>query len=273
MKLMKKYAIALLFIVCQINAMNETSKQDPSKPCDDICHLNRLPIEVLNYLASYLMESEEEFVERTKKMDDSLAKNVSVKLSSLQAWCPDEVSSIKIKNVPQEVKDKDNYLFEYNKYLVVKKDGIEYTTKLEDRKSDYRCVALSRGYNRIGIYRSESYYCLPRENINYRFFLEIQKIELKKNEKGEGIIVLGEQYKLPVTNPQWIGFNKQGNWFIEHSTNMFTQKAEHSIVDLKKLVNSALKEEIVHTHKLQTYLQDKFVCSGYIKGINSKNIQ
>lgn len=63
---MNKYApLALFLFVSQLHAM-KMIRQDPLIPCDAICYLNQMPCDILDYIASFLMETEEEFIERTR---------------------------------------------------------------------------------------------------------------------------------------------------------------------------------------------------------------
>ena len=54
---MKKYMMFALFVFSPMHAMEVELKP---------CYLSRMPCDILNYIVNFLMESEEEFVERTR---------------------------------------------------------------------------------------------------------------------------------------------------------------------------------------------------------------
>src|SRR6266404_3167774 len=72
---MKKYIeqlILLLFFVLPLCAME--SKNDPSTPCDDICYLAKMPLDVCNRIAYFSpWETKKQFIKRmSKKRSESL---------------------------------------------------------------------------------------------------------------------------------------------------------------------------------------------------------
>jgi hypothetical protein len=213
-----------------------------------------MPLDILNNIASLLYESEDEFIIRTKENHTINAVSKGV----LSASCPDKISFITLGS-------SDNKLF-VNPKLIIRKNDVVYEGQLDT--SGYRCIALSRGGSMIGMFYNKQIFHACFEHISYKYFLEIQKIDLKKNKEDKGIIIQGEKYALcPNTNALTsIDFNKQGTHLIVHGKNMLTQESEHTIFSLK---NSDLDkpQAIIHdTNKLQTYFREKLVCKKYIEG-------
>jgi hypothetical protein len=230
------------------------SKTDPSIPCDDVCHLNKLPIAVLCRIVHFLRETQEEFIKRTESDQRSFC--LGKMIGKFLVRCPDKIKEMEIIQVEDE--HDIRYIKQQDLEIHDKKD----TYKIQISSLDYKCIALSRGGNLIAFhYHKPATVRTPGECFP---FLVVQKINLQKNEQGKGIIELGGNrgYRLDF-EPTWIGFNKQGTCLIARRDTRFKEENKYKFFTLKD------KEEEVGlgiSNKLQKYLRDKFVCNNSIEG-------
>lgn len=228
----------------------EIVKQDPSISCDNVCYLNCMPCDILNFIAHFLTcddETEEQFVERTQGKKQQLDPYADEEI--LQAFYDDgsdNLVSIYLFCVENDF---------HGHQLVISEEGDPYdfyNGALES--AEYRCIAL---FGR----KMALFYYTQIDDVK-KSVLELQRIDLKKNKKDplNGIINLGEKRELSplVFEPTYIAFNQQGTHLIAHGKNPITQKATHTIFPFKEVV--------VRTNRLQKYLRNKVVCNTYIEG-------
>lgn len=280
MKLINKYVFIFLFIGCSISAMDEhyfgnrieifwkdccniiknvvefieQKKQDPSIPCDDICHLNRLPVDALNCIAGFLIESEQEFIERMPNIYEVKKIHNYYTSEDLFVSCPDNINDV--------VATSAQYC--WTSWLNLHHNAIDYKKHIEE--SVIKCIAFSRHMNMIAMVRSEQRSYGTYEVCDWDNFLEIQKIDLEKNENAkEGKIVFGHKQELNdyVHSPTLMGFNKQGTLFMTCRKDNETEEFNHHIYSLKKIV---FDDDVKPSNKLQKYFRDNMVCNNYIKG-------
>lgn len=276
--------IISLLVTLHANAMQV--KGDPSVPNSKVFCLANMHIDIHNNIAQILMrddEFEEEFIARTKiekKVSKSyysfLLLDGCYALSSndvLTAFCPDETKIAILRT----------YKKEYHVQICPKLMIIDLQNKndndkvvIEERVKfleyqcilDYQCIALSPGGNMIASFHKKKVLGRDGENVCITPFLEIQKINVEKNEEGGfGTITLGQKRELlPLSfSPTWIVFNKQGTHLIAHTsswdgTNRY-KNFPLKIIDVNK-PQIVVDEE----NKLQNYFRDKRVCKS-IKGV------
>lgn len=266
---MKKYIVLNLvsFFVFQSYAMEVELKP---------CHLNRMPCDILNYIASFLMcddETEEEFIARPRIQKEITpeCKNLFDELNLeciCWSFCPDEtklaaVVCVNPATLPINAIGYAHYLTIINLHGIKPEIMLQKTLSLEE----YECIALSSGGNMIAFFHNKRVRSHRGENFCIEPFLEIQKI-LKKNENGEIVITLGEKRELSplILKPKSIDFNKQGTDLIVHGKDADTQQAIHKIFSLKRVDPNQPQAVVKPTHKLQEYFRDKLVCQKYIEG-------
>ena len=268
---------SFLFVFCHVTAM-ETVKKDPSIPSDNICHLDRMPVEILNHISRFLMESEEQFIARTSVKKEMTAqsliffknRNVACARWSL---CADEDKAIAVF---QPFAGHKKYEAEY--YLMISdvdkkrapKAGSLFECKVPFVEWEtYEQVALSCGRGRIARCWNKWTSCMslsPQSGLIRN--VAVQKIDLKENTEGKQVIDLGRIRVLSTLDfkPISIDFNKQGTHLIIHGENLSVKKVVYKIIPLK-VIDPAQKEvEIKTTNELQGYLRDKFVCNKCIEG-------
>ena len=285
-----KYIFILFCVACQMNAMNEERQEepcmiqiadcglilcayscamlikfavncivkieDPSIPCDDICHLNRMPVEVLDYIAYFLMESKEEFVARMYNKYDCKVCDF-YRRHHLREFCPDDLNSLSTRY---------QYIHSYS-WFTLNHNNVEYKGCI--KKKEINCIALSRHMDMMGIFRFENKSTGTHTSGDVEAILEIQKIDLKKDKYGkENEIVFGQEQCLVfhVQCPTLMGFNEQGTLFMACKKNDETGKWSQYIYSLKKNVLSKIEDDIKISNKLQQYFRDNRVCNKYIKG-------
>lgn len=256
---MKKYIVLNLvsFFVFQSYAMEVELKP---------CYLNNMPIEILNLIASFLMETDEQFIARTRIIDKTLSitedcATFLVKYgfySARGALCPDETKALLLI---RKLLQLDNGWCKYldNMMIIDRQknnddDKIMYQEKL-DNMDIYEAIALSRGGNIIAMFHQEKE-CYEGEDCTYDIF-EIQKISTQKKRE---ICMYG------ISDFEIIAFNKQGTHLIVHGKDADTQQAIHKIFSLKRVDPNQPQAVVKPTHKLQEYFRDKLVCQKYIEG-------
>lgn len=243
-----------LFVFYHAHAM-EIIKKKPSIPCGDVCYLNLMPREILNYIASFLMESEEEFITRTlaeKKKKDGMYKNFRCYAVSLPN---------------QHLRSRGN-----NKVIVLSGDGSRlalcdgledvrrgmYCTELE--KSTYDCCALSPNGTMIAIFHRQF---LPGEE--YRTaILELLKVRTEDvpGQKNGNLIIeeRREIFRINEVCFRSLSFNQQGwqliGWYL----------ASYDTINERNYRIFPLPTSCSSINRLQEYLRDAFVCKTYIEG-------
>ena len=248
----------------------EIVKQDSSIACDDVCYLNQMPRDILDYIAGFLMESEEEFIERTRvakkvTVHDDIVVSCHLGLLSWRCqFCPDEKKYLVLGRkangkLPHEdmiaivdsIKNRDDY----NNWFNGNRDKKILYKENFDNYEKYTCHGLSRGGGMIAFVYEEKKWCGSSEYF-YDYF-KIQKIDTLKTR---------ELYIPDSFLHKKIAFNKQGTHIIAHGECYFSQKVMYKITQLKIIDSMQMQVEVGTTNKLQEYLRDKYVCNTYIEG-------
>jgi hypothetical protein len=270
---MKKYIAPLMMILLVVysNAM-EIVKQDPSIPCNDICYLNQMPREILNYIAHFLIETKKEFVARIRVECEEQQKEREEEQKAIakRGWIP-ECGYIKTLRACNIERTKCLFfcggaltLFDYLN-LDEKCINTQYSYQ-EERELNYMSIALSQKGQMFASYYYKDCSCekCPCEEPDMEI-LEITKIDTQKKQDKNHVLILKESRKLYSGESLYfdkMAFNKQGNKLLVcNSYETFDPK----IFSLKA-IDSKKEQEIVRTNKLQKYLKDKFVCDRYIEG-------
>jgi hypothetical protein len=268
---MKKYIAPLMMVLLVVycNAM-KTVQKNSLIPCDDICYLNQMPRDILDYIASFLTyddETEEEFVARIQVKDitketteDCNEFLVNYGFSSARiALCPDEakalffVSKVELLDNGRKVNVDNIIIFDRQK----NNDGdkIIYQQKI-DNMDQYDHIALSPSGSMIAALYTEKEYNFGGGERSY-YACEIRKVDIQKKQARCIPFMFA---------PEGIFFNKQGTHLIVHGTKDSSGKKPYHIIPLK-IVDSKQPQVIVPiTNKLQVYLKNKFVCDRYIEG-------
>jgi hypothetical protein len=279
--------IMSLLVTFHANAMESVQiETDPSIPVGGVCYFGKMPTDVLNYIASFLMESDGEFIERTKikkevpfdlydkfllestkkflKMDDSYKIIIS-------EFCPDE-SKIGILELPNQFADT------VSKSLTIidlqKNDDTRVKhSRTFDNKGNIKCIALSRDGNMIAMIYEEKE-CYEGEDCYYDFF-EIQNITTQQtrelyipdtfmhemiafNKQGTSLIAHGYVY-------EDIARDTQGTFVVELGKTVLTTKNTHHIFSLK-IIDPLQPQVVDGPNKLQNYFRDKFISNHSIEG-------
>jgi hypothetical protein len=276
---MIKYApLALFLFIFQLHAM-EIIKQNPSILCDDVCYLNQMPREILDCIASFLMETEEEFIERVRRENVEEQEERKEKLKEpvndvgiIRMLMASNIDATKALLFMEQ--DCELTLYDYinpdEGYL-----NTQYSYK-EEREIGYISIAVSSKGRMLA-----RYFCEDTEDV----VLEIIKIDTQKKEDGIHILMLQESRELYRGDPLCISsivFNQQGNKLIAYDRDsdfeptIFPLKGGASLVKYRKvditksqeLVKITAKPQVTAktTNKLQEYLRDKCVCNTYIEG-------
>jgi hypothetical protein len=265
----------LLLILFYVGNTRAMIRQNSSS--NGICYLNTLSAELLNYIASFLMESEEEFIARTciqKAMREAIPipKDCCEFLvnydchSALYALCPNETKALllvrkrELCNNGRSKMDIDHVMIidrqkNNNNYKLNNNYDFIYTRGSGDF-GEHICTALSPGGNMIALFSEMRMHY--GENVCRKSFLEIRKIYLTKNGAPSSITLAKQQELLLLRlEPTWIGFNKQGTHLIAHGKDPITKEARCHIFSLKMI--DANQSRVITTN-MQEYLRDKFVC-------------
>jgi hypothetical protein len=271
---MKSSMIAIMLsVICHAHAM-EMVKKNPSIPCNDICYLNQMPRDILNYIASFLMETEEKFVARTRVKKDlgvmeqniqEYCCNVLIKhgfFSTDIAFCPDEIKVLFFGR-RREFLDNGDKVNVDNIIIIDRQknndsDNVIYQQKLDDRDK-YDCIALSSSGSMIAtLYRKYSSEYNMGAELCWTNVVEIQKVDTQKKVA---------MHFCGTLSPHGIFFNKQGTHLIMHGEEQYTGKGiTHKIILLKAMHADQSQVLPNITNQLQLYLKDKFVCDRYIEG-------
>lgn len=256
----------------------KTVGQDLSIPCDDVCYLNQMPRDILDYIAGFLMETEEEFVARIRVEYEEIQKEREEKQKEIdkQGWFGEcgHIPMFKACNIDQM---KCLVYFQNNLILhdyIDPDEGYINTqySHTEERVVNYTSIALSPKGRLFACYYHkdcsfEEALCqkglCAETNMN---ILEITKIDTQKKQDKNHVLIVKENRQLYSGRPlciNQIAFNKQGNKLIVYdSCNSFDPK----IFCLKNVDQSKIQAAPKITNKLQVYLRDKFVCDKYIEG-------
>ncbi len=267
---MKQYIAQLMMLLSLVGCSSamEVIKPDPSVPCNDICYFNEMPRDILEYIARFLMETEEEFIERTQitsliisEAGDFYCRTFRVRFMK-HALCPDEEKCLVLgRNYCREYEERFDRTFlnsfYEDKIMIIdlpKGKGAEHKVMYEkalDNFDKYKCCALSRGGNRIGMVHSYSYRGRSYDR------LDIQKTTTQEQKV----------YYLPAALcAERLFFNKQGTHIILHGKEYLTQEKLYHIVSLKNVTSHQMDVEPEKTNQLQNYFRDKFVCNKNIEG-------
>jgi hypothetical protein len=254
---MKKYMILALFVFYQSHAMEVEIEP---------CYLATMPCDILDLIASFLMETEEQFVARTRVINKKLFATEDC-VTFLEnygfhyargALCPDETKALLFIRKQLLLDDgRCNYLD--NMVIIDRKENNDDKKIIYQRELDnvetYDDIALSNGGSMIAMFHQEKE-CYEGEDCTYDIF-EIQKIATQKKRE---ICMFG------ISDPKIIAFNKQGTHFIAHGKDPITKEAIHKIFPLKRVDPNKQQIVVKPTNKLQEYFRDKFVCNQCIEG-------
>jgi hypothetical protein len=266
---MKKYVVQLmmlLFVFCHINAMEV--ELNP-------CYLAIMSSDILNYIASFLMETEEEFIARTriqKELTPECKNLFDGRNLKCKCWSfsPDETKLAAVVdeyNLLNNVVKPQRYLMIMNlhrnngiKLEIASKTSLSYANGIED----YQRIALSDGGNLLATFYQNKE-CYEGEDF-YEFIFKIKKVDAIKNYKiDEKIIDFPYDFY-----PAIIAFNKQGTHLITHGKDPVTQEAIYHTFSLKNIDQNEQNKEN-DSNKLQTYLRDKCVCNKFLLGSKKRD--
>jgi len=261
----RKSLILIVSIFAQLHIHTMDEPMDIEKSISipaSFCYLANLPGDIWDLIAYYLtfdMESEEEFIERTKT---ATKKNIPLKYyykdfqipprllpeepnavyscrgagSILTAFCPNEMNvallnanNLKIVNIK-----KDKLIHEQN--LVTK---------------DYQHIALSRNAAMFATIHSEEYY--DDEVIDDKYIATIMNISSKKTQ----------QFDIPDNfRHSLIAFNKQGTYIILHGVD-YTRIENLDPMPHHLIFPITVNEQDATLPKktLQHYFQQRGVCN------------
>src|SRR5260221_3470810 len=269
---MKKYIaqLIMLSVFSYSNAM-EMIKQDPLIPCDDVCYFNEIPREILDCIASFLMETEEEFIERicreNAEEQEERKKKLKESVNDVGVIRMLIASNIdKTKALLFVEQDCELTLYDYLDY----EEGrinTQYSYK-EERKIEYSSIAISPKGRMFACYhysrcQCNEYFCEEVQEC----VLEINKISPQKKEDGNHILMLQERRELHCGKHLYsykLVFNKQGDQLMVYYS--YTSDFEPRIFPLKNIDATKPQVAVKATNKLQKYLRDAFVCNQYIEG-------
>lgn len=252
---MKKYFILLvsLLVVFHANAMEK--KQ---------CYLNKLPIKILDLIASYLMESKTETIAR-------IIRNKQYRYLDQGPFVDISVNENEIIIFEEEKNPPQCRIPKLSKFTITQGDR-EYKGKVNPEL--YKCIALSPYGTMIALH----YVRYPEESWKAReAFLEIRKIDFIKDQEKNRAVVSKEKKEISLPQytsiPKALGFNRQGtdliayfdSWSFDMKDITFLLKATLSLKgnDPYSFVPSVVNT----TNNLQKYLRDKFVCNKCIEGV------
>ncbi len=249
----------------------EIVKQDPLIPCDDICYLSLMPSDILNYIAGFLMETEEEFIERVRREN---AEEQEERKKKLAEPCYDVgVMRMLIASNIDKTKallflEQDCKLTFYD-YLNPDEGHIntQYVYK-EEREVEYSSIALSPQGRMFSCYHCSL--CKCNKSFCEEFqecVLEINKISTQKKEDGNHILLLQERRELHRGKQLYSDkavFNKQGDQLMVYDS--YTSDFQPRIFPLKNIDATKPQVTVKATNQLKEYLRDKFVCNKFIEG-------
>ncbi|HEX4068639.1 MAG TPA: hypothetical protein VHX42_00940 [Candidatus Babeliales bacterium] len=267
---MKQYVVQLLVLVsifCNASAMEK------------VCYLNRMPRDILDYIAIFLTcddETDEQFIARIRLEyeEKKREREEGRKAIKERGYIPEvvHISRVKAYNIDQT---KVIFCCTYMKSLCWS-DCLDrneedlarrYSYQEEFKWNSVDCIALSpQGRMFAWCYYKpcscEQYPCEETCKDPAMKILEITKIDTQKKEDSNHVLILKESRELHRGESLHIDemfFNKQGNKLIAY--NSYNDNFNPTIFSLKNLDPS--KKQVVRptTNKLQEYLRDKFICS------------
>jgi hypothetical protein len=257
---MNKYIISPLIISLLVtfhaSAMESVHvKPNPSIPCDDVCHLGKMPIDIQNCIKYYVTcddETDEEFITRIAIESEELVPFTTVLLE----FCPDKTKMIKCG-------------YGWNRKIILTMSNVQKNDACEvvyTKKSNVNLfcerVALSSAGDTIAIL--------------YHTWLSNPGYLLIRNIHTEQEVLHNVSLPLEVNK---IAFNKQGTRLIAYGRNSDTEENMHKMFYLKKVhknkpevvVDSSMsqamevKENKLQINELQNYFRDKCVCNKLLK--------
>jgi len=259
----KMIMIFSIVVIFQLNAM----KQEP-------CHLDKIPYEVQNLIASFLMhddETQEEFIDRTSVKREDIILDVYDHLALA-------ADNAVLKSWEQPVKYRDKTIrqiksFNTNKIVLIQKLGTgTYNTlgltivdtekkevlysAIEDIDRKYLCFALSSSGKMIASVELVLWdFNLP-SHLAYKNELKIKNFDAKKARRFQSICTLKKINSLD--------FNKQGTHIIIRGSQVFQDKKDvscYQLFSLKEPDKDISMDKIINVEKtLRYYLREKFVC-------------
>ena len=192
--------IVFLFVFCHTSAMENR---------DDVCCLNKMPAEILSYIEIFLIETEEEFIERTKnyRQEGELKQaqenyyfdqGIRYPVGTLRAFSPDKSKKVELVQCDKAEKKKP-------KCFVKTTDNKERKVKLDS--SLYQQIAVSSCGNKVATIRYEIDWIGSSDSFYTAAVIELYNLVTQK-----------KQMLLWTTNyePKNIAFNKQGTQLIMH---------------------------------------------------------
>ncbi len=255
---MKKYMIPQLilvfFFIGNANAMEVVLQP---------CYLAQMPCDILDNIVSFLMETDEEFIARTR-VKKEITEECRIFFNDLdmkcQRWsfCPDKTKLVAAVHHPYEIPDYATPLY-YLMIIDLHKNNdikIKYKEQLFYHPvngyysvNHYDRVALSPGGSMIAMFHAERE-CRNGE-MHCEYIFHIRRVNEEKERK------IDFPYSF---YPEIIAFNKQGTLLVAHGQDKSTQKDVHQIFSLKT-VDSNTPYKVDCSNKSQNYLKDKFVCN------------
>lgn len=234
--------------------------------------LYKVPIDILNYIASFLIfndnETEHEFIERTyaitkpilpKKYFSYLPENKNCFLSEIvcSQYCPNNKMLIVLQRF-------EDYGYNASTLTVIntKNDTIVYEQKENLNNCSHATVsrdgALIALLNKL---KSKT----KKENDFTDYYQEVLTIK-NINEKKEEIIIIPQAFLLPSDQPSF-AFNKQGTHIIIHDLNAKQSKnnvlSRHMIFPIT--INTLSDDHNKKT--LEKYFEQKGICKNLLKKI------
>jgi hypothetical protein len=242
-----------------------------SSAMEPVCYLNNMPSDILNYIARFLMETEEEFIERMsgENLEEQKERKEKLKepvndvgiISMLIASNIDKTKALLFVE-----QDGELTLFDY----IDPEEGhinTRYSYK-EEREIEYGSIALSPKGRMFACYHYSR--CQCNESLCEEpqvCVLEINKISTQKKEDGNHILMLQERRDLHRGKHLYCDktvFNKQGDQLMVYYS--YQSKFAPRIFPLKNIDASKQRAVVKTTNRLQEYLRDAFVCNNFIEG-------
>ena len=246
--------VLLVFVFCDISAMKRKNKKQVSKEC----YLLRMPIDIQNLIAQYLMETEKEFVLRTMReeyelMTISLPRYV---IHECTLSCPENTKTIKF--------DVSN-CFQETLHMIVRDETEGKDTTIDYDNGFPVCFALSQKGQFCAALINCSYEYIPKNWKKYLWETRINRNN-KKRYFFNVLRVTNIQTKAAQERPinfellTCVAFNKQGTHLIVHGEKKSADL--YQIFPLKMGENKPILKnaDTKDTNLLHYYLREKGVC-------------